>query len=57
MGGANNALLEAGVLFSITVLLTMGYGRVKGFVGVFAGIKAVFSQRTSQIISTEVAPA
>ena len=57
MGGANNALLEAGVLFSITVLLTMGCGRLNRFVGAFAGIKAVFSQRTSQIISTEVTPA
>ena len=57
MEGANHALLEAGVLFSITVLLTMGYGRVNRFVSAFAGIKAAFSQRTSQITSTEVAPA
>ena len=57
MGGANNALLETGVLFSITVLLTMGCGQLNRFVGAFAGIKDVFSQRTSQIISTEVTPA
>jgi len=55
MGGANNALLEAGVLFSITVLLTTGSGRVKRFAGRFARIKAVFSLRNSQVI--EVAPA
>jgi MFS family permease len=56
-GGANNALLEAGVLFSITVLLTMGYGRVKRFAGLFARTKAVFSLRNSQVLRTEVAPA
>lgn len=55
--GATNALLEAGVLFSITILLTTGYGRWKRFVGASVGIKAVFSQRTSQIIKPEVTSA
>ena len=57
IGGANNALLEAGVLFLITVLLTIGYGRMNRFVSAFAGITAVTSQRTSQVIRTEVTPA
>ncbi|PWT86151.1 MAG: hypothetical protein C5B58_01905 [Acidobacteria bacterium] len=57
IGGATNALLVAGALFSITILLTTGYGRVKSFVGVFGGIKAVFSQRTSRVIKAEVTPA
>jgi predicted MFS family arabinose efflux permease len=57
IGGATNALLLAGVLFSIAILLTMRYGRVKRFVGLLAGIKAVSSQRTSQVIKAEVTPA
>jgi predicted MFS family arabinose efflux permease len=55
IGGANNALLEAGVLFSISILLTTGSGRAKRFAGGFARTKAVFSLRDSQVI--EVAPA
>ena len=48
IGGANTALLEAGVLFSITILLTTGRGRVKRILGAFAEIRAVVPQRTSQ---------
>jgi predicted MFS family arabinose efflux permease len=43
IGGATNALLEAGVLFSITILVTTGYGWVKRFGGAFAGVRAVVS--------------
>lgn len=57
MGGANDALLQAGVLFSISILLTTGSGRVKRFAGLFARTKAVFSLRNSQVMKTEVAPA
>ena len=41
IGGATNALLIAGVLFSITTLLTTGYGLVKRFAGAFAEIRVV----------------
>jgi MFS family permease len=57
IGGANNALLEAGILFSITILLTTGYGRVKSFLGAFSEIRAVVSQRTSQADQATAIPA
>jgi predicted MFS family arabinose efflux permease len=47
-GGATNALLIAGVLFSITTLLTTGYGLVKRFAGPFAEIRAVLPAEVSR---------
>jgi len=57
IGGANTALLEAGVLFSVTILLTTGYGRVKRILGAFAEIRAVVPQRISQADQAVAIPA
>ncbi|HEX4199911.1 MAG TPA: MFS transporter [Chthoniobacterales bacterium] len=57
IGGATNALLVAGVLFSITTLLTTGYGLVKRFAGTFAEIRAVFPAKNVSGNKTEVNPA
>jgi hypothetical protein len=57
IGGANTALLEAGVLFSVTILLTTGYGRVKRILGAFAEIRAVVPQRISQADQATAIPA
>jgi MFS family permease len=57
MGGANHALLEAAVPFSISILLTTGSGRVKRFTSLFARTWVVFSLRNPQVMKAEVTPA
>jgi predicted MFS family arabinose efflux permease len=57
IGGANTALLEAGVLFSVTILLTTGYGRVKRILGAFAEIRAVVPQGISRADQAIAIPA
>ena len=57
IGGANTALLEAGVLLTVTILLTTGYGRVKRILGAFAEIRAVVPQRISQADQVTAIPA
>ncbi|HYZ74272.1 MAG TPA: hypothetical protein VE641_14440, partial [Chthoniobacterales bacterium] len=53
-GGATNALLTAGVLFSITTLLTTGYGLMKRFAGPSAKISAVLPAKNFSGNKTEV---
>jgi predicted MFS family arabinose efflux permease len=57
IGGATNAMLIAGVLFSITTLLTTGYGLVKKFACAFAEIRAVVLAKNFSGYRTEVNPA
>ena len=56
IGGATNALLVAGILFSITTLLTPGYRLAKRFPGAFAGIRAVLLAKNFSGYKTEVNP-
>jgi len=58
IGGANNALLEAGALFSIAILLTTTYRRVKRFLsGTFPEISAVRLGKSFSGSKPELTPA
>ena len=57
IGGPTNTLLEAGGLFSITILLTVGYRPVKRLVGAFAETQSGRLAKNFSGGQTEVTPA
>jgi predicted MFS family arabinose efflux permease len=57
IGGATNSLLEAGILFSITILLRLGHRRANRFLASFCGNQACHFAKNFSGTRTEVAPA